>query len=276
MIVQQNHRYRRALAPIRPGFALVESVVSVLLVGLLLVAALKSVGASKRREADTVSRLLGQQLAGALMNEILLQAYREPETGGAPVFGSEPGESTGHRTLFDDVDDYVGWTSSPPKDRSGADIPGLTGWTHSVSVIWADPTTLGSTASINTGLKKITVTVTKNGKTLGSLVGYRSIGWADTIPSPSDPTGNHAPVAVATSPGLTRSVGQTVTFDATTSSDQDGDYLSYVWNYGDGTTGAGTIVNKAYNAPGNYSCTLTVYDGRGGIGTSSLVAVISP
>ena len=258
----------------RPGFALAETAISVLLVGLLMVAALRSLAASKRREADTVERLLGQQLAGALMNEILLQVYAEPVD--APVFGPEPGESNGNRSLFDDVDDYAGWSSSPPNDRSGVAVPGYTGWTRSATVQWADPITLAATAATKTGLKRVTVTVAKGSRTIATLVGYRSIAWIDTIPTPSDATGNHAPVAVATSPNLTRRVGEAITFDATTSSDQDGDYLSYVWNYGDGTTGTGTTVNKVYNAPGNYSCKLTVYDGRGGTGTSALTAVISP
>ena len=260
----------------RRGFSLVEVAVSVLLVGVLMVASLQSLGAAKRREADTTNRLLGQQLAAALLNEILLQEYKEPETSQAPIFGLEPGEANGNRSLFDDVDDYTAYSSSPPQDRSGTEIPGLTGWTRNVSVNWADPVTLQSIPSINSGLKKITVTVTKSGQTLGSLVGYRSVAWTDTIPTPSDATGNHSPVAVATSPDLTRSIGQVVTFDATTSSDQDGDYLSYVWSFGDGTTATGTAPTKIYNAAGIFICTLTVYDGRGGIGTSVLTAVISP
>jgi len=260
----------------RYGFSLAEVSVSVLLTGILLVAALQSLGAAKRREADTLNRLIAQQLVGGMMNEILLQAYKEPETDQAPMFGLEPGESTGNRSLFDDVDDYAGWTSSPPTDRSGAEIPGYAGWTCSVNVVWADPVTLGNTASINTGLKKFTITATKNGQTLASIVGYRSIGWVDTIPAPSDSTGNHAPIAVATSPDLTRTVGQTVEYFGNTSTDQDSDYLSYVWNFGDGTTATGASVTKVYNAPGNFTCTLTVYDGRGGVGTSSLTAIIVP
>jgi PKD repeat protein len=122
----------------------------------------------------------------------------------------------------------------------------------------------------------MTVTVTRNGIVRGSIVGYRGIGWVDAIPSPSDTTGNNGPVAVATSPDLTRSIGQTVEFDATTSSDADGDSLSYVWNFGDGTSGSGSFVTHIYAAAGNYTCTLTVYDGRGSSGQAALTAVISP
>jgi prepilin-type N-terminal cleavage/methylation domain-containing protein len=272
----QAQRLGRASQQQRRGFSLVETSISVMLVGVLMVAALQSMGAAKRREGDTVDRLLGQQLASGLLNEILLQAYREPEADEASIFGPEPGEVTGNRALYDDVDDYIAWSASPPKDRSGNQLAGCAGWTRSVSVVWADPNTLGVTASTNTGLKKITVTASKNGAVLGSVSAYRSAGWADSLPAPTDATGNHAPTAVLVASNLNRKVGQTVDLAAGTSSDQDGDYLSYVWSFGDGTTATGASVSHSYLLPGNYLCTLTVYDGRGGIGVATVTARISP
>ena len=272
--MSQLHSHRRVIVTCRAGFSLLEASISVMLVGLLMVVALQSFGSSKRREGDTVDRLLGQQLASALVNEILLHAYQDP--GAAPLFGPEAGESGGTRALFDDVDDYSGWNSSPPAERSGSTIPGLTGWTRTVSVTWADPVTLGATTAIKTGLKKITVATTKSGRLMATMTAYRSIAWVDTIPSPSDMTGNHAPVAVATSPDLTRKVGESVTFAASASSDEDGDYLSFVWNFGDGATESVANTSHRFNTPGNFNCTVTVYDGRGGVGTTTLTAVISP
>ncbi|TWU20971.1 Microbial collagenase precursor [Novipirellula galeiformis] len=257
------------------GFGLLDSVIAVMLVGILMVGSLQTIGASKRRETATLDRLLAQQLSGAMMNEILLQSYNEPETDEAVTFGLEPNESTGDRSQFDDVDDFHGWVSTPPQSRNGMTIPGFSQWTRSVDVSWADPATLEATAAVRTGLKKIRVTVAKSGRVINSLVSYRSIGWVETIPSPSDATGNHAPVAVATSPDLSRDVGETTEFAADASSDQDGDYLSYVWDFGDGNTGTGITTTHRYNSPGNFTCTLTVYDGRGGVGVSALTAVIS-
>lgn len=259
--------------PRQRGFTLLESVIAVMLVGLLMVAALQSVGAAKRREIHSLDQLQGQQLAAALMNEILLQAYSEPVT--AAVFGPESGEA-GNRTLFDDVDDYSGWSATPPTDRSGQPVPGFSGWTHSVAVQWADPTTLTTTPSSHTGLKRLTATVSKGNKTIATVTGYRSIGWMDTIPTPDQATSNHPPVAVATSPDLTRSVGQSVSFSGSTSSDPDGDYVSCVWNFGNGSTATGPSARTTYSAAGTYTCTLTVYDGKGGVATASLTVVISP
>lgn len=258
----------------RRGFTLLESTIAVLMVGILMIAALRTVASTKRRESDTADRLLGRQLAAGLMNEILLQAYEEPVAGVTVRFGPEAGESTGNRSLFDDVDDYLGWTSTPPGDRSGNTIPGFTGWTRSVTVAWASPATLAETTSTNTDLKKITVSVSKNGKSVASVVSFRSKGWVDTIPTPSDATGNHPPVAAATTSNFFRFHGQSITFDGSGSSDSDGNALSYVWNFGNGTTAVGKTVTMSYPSPGTYTVTLTVYDGQGGVATDMLTEFI--
>ena len=274
--MQRNKGHLRGYSSSRTAFSLIESTVSVLLVGILMIAALQALGASRRRESSSVDSVHAQQLADALMTEILLQAYQEPESGQTRAFGPETGESTGNRSLFDDVDDYAGWTSAPPNDRSGSAVPGFSDWTRSINVQWADPDSLAPTAASFTGLKKITVTVTKNGKPTASLVSYRSIAWADTIPSPTDATGNRAPVAVATSSVYFGNVGSPVSFSASDSSDPDGDPLSYVWNLGDGTTSNGKSVSKTYLTAGNFTVVLTVYDGRGGTATFALTTAINP
>lgn len=264
-----------ATGRLRQGFSLLEATLSTMLMGIVMVTALHSVGAAQRRERDASDRVVGQQLASALLSEILLQSYKDAE-GLATDLGPETGETIGNRALFDDVDDYSGWSSSPPQDRSGNILPNLDGWTRSVSVGWADPVTLSSTGTSNTGLKKIRVTASRNGLTFGSIVGYRSIAWTDSVAEPSGSSSNHMPVAVATSTTLNRRVGQSVSFSGSQSSDPDGDYLSLVWDFGDGTSGTGASVGHAYTSAGSFTCTLTVYDGRGGTSTSSLTAVISP
>lgn len=74
---------------------------------------------------------------------------------------------------------------------------------------------------------------------------------------------NRAPTAlmVSTTNGLTAS------FDASGSSDPDGDTLAYAWDFGDGQTSSLVAPAHAYDAAGTYLVTLVVSDGRGGTDT---------
>jgi PKD repeat protein len=78
------------------------------------------------------------------------------------------------------------------------------------------------------------------------------------------PQVNSAPVAVATADSLVYSGGANdmVTLYGTSSTDPDGDPLSYNWDLGDGNSAAGSIVNHNYSKPGKYKITLTVSDNK--------------
>ena len=253
---------------------IVEATVSMVIVSVMLVAALRTVAMARISQRSLADRSRGEQLGVDLINEILAQSYMDAVD--LDVFGLEVGKSSANRSQFSDVDDYNGWSESPPQDRSGNALAGLTGWSRSVKVQWADPTTWAPSAQSNTGLKLITVSVSNQGKPVATVTAYRSIAWTDTIPAPTDATSNHPPTAIVTASRTTNRTTLTTTLDASTSSDPDGDALSYVWKFGDGTTGNGVTVTHTYTQLGTYTATLTVYDGRGGVGGASVVLSVTP
>jgi PKD repeat protein len=54
----------------------------------------------------------------------------------------------------------------------------------------------------------------------------------------------------------------TVTFDASGSTDADGDILNYSWKFGDGAVADGVEVTHSYSKLGDYTVTLSVGDGQ--------------
>ena len=101
------------------GLTLVESVVSVLLVGLVLIAALNTLGASRL----TQSRSADQLGAALLATELLREAIHPPAAATSPVGDTRQG--------FDQPADYAAWSSTPPVDRDGVALTGAQGLTRS-------------------------------------------------------------------------------------------------------------------------------------------------
>ncbi|MEN8179651.1 MAG: PKD domain-containing protein, partial [Pseudomonadota bacterium] len=84
---------------------------------------------------------------------------------------------------------------------------------------------------------------------------------------------NQAPVANANGP-YTGTEGIPVSFDATGSTDLDGNILTYEWDFGDGGTGAGTNPSHVYATAGAYDVTLVVTDNEGATGADVTTATI--
>lgn len=81
-----------------------------------------------------------------------------------------------------------------------------------------------------------------------------------------DPS-NEAPTAAFTVSGNQNRL-QTLTFDASASSDPEGNPLTaYEWDFGDGGTTTGQIVTHVFNSVGDFTVILTVTDGKGAVGT---------
>ena len=160
------------------AFTLVETVMSILIIGVVVVAALNTVGASKMAQFRHTSNSRGMLLAQDLMTEILQHPYWDPVAeGGMGVEGAEA--DTGNRSLFNDVDDYHGWAASPPQHRDGSAITWAGGYRRQVYVIWLEPDKLTDASGSESGIKAIQVTVTYKNQVIINLMAAKTDAWKD-------------------------------------------------------------------------------------------------
>ncbi len=88
---------------------------------------------------------------------------------------------------------------------------------------------------------------------------------------------NHAPVAVITASATSGEAPFEVSFDASQSYDPDGDQITYKWDFGDGSTGEGEVVQHGFGSAGSYTVQLQVTDNKGKSDTASkLISVSQP
>jgi len=114
-------------------------------------------------------------------------------------------------------------------------------------------TTMGVTAShsyADDGIYTVTLTVTDDDGAVGSTNATKTVL-------------NRPPVASFTENATTVLIGEVIHFDASTSYDQDGSIISYLWDFGDGTNGTGVAVDHSYADNGTYTVTLTITDDDG-------------
>jgi glucose/arabinose dehydrogenase/PKD repeat protein len=88
---------------------------------------------------------------------------------------------------------------------------------------------------------------------------------------------NQAPTAAVSANVTSGPAPLTVTFDASASSDPDqGDTLTYVWDFGDGTSPTETTsatVTRVYSTPGTFTATLTVRDNHGATSAPAMIQI---
>jgi MSHA pilin protein MshD len=164
-------RYRRSNTTPRQlaGISLIETVLSLLIVGGAFVASLNTIASARASQAIAAQQRLGLVLAEDLMAEILSHPYKEDTT-----LGIELGENTGDRSNYDDIDDYNGWTSAPPTDLDGIEIEGAAHYARSVSVQRVQLLNPTVNSLTDQGMLRIVVTVTYGDKEVAKLTSYRS------------------------------------------------------------------------------------------------------
>ena len=94
-----------------------------------------------------------------------------------------------------------------------------------------------------------TVALTVNDGTVSSAPALATVTISNQAPT-ADAGGPYAGVR-----------NQAITLSGSSSSDPDGDALTYAWDFGDGATGSGVAPAHAYATVGTFTVALTVNDG---------------
>ncbi len=155
----------------RRGLSIIEVSIATVLTGALLVGSMRIAGTHAAARSAMAQRLAAEFLAQHLAAEIGSRFYEDP-VDPLDVFGPSATELVSGRSSFNDVDDYHGLTETPPRGPTGAALSGLTGVERTTKVEYID--TSGNVSVTATGLKRVTIVVSKDRKVLATALVMRS------------------------------------------------------------------------------------------------------
>ncbi|HEY0618599.1 MAG TPA: PKD domain-containing protein, partial [Kribbella sp.] len=195
-----------------------------------------------------------------LKSVIGVAAYRSTgnATASASAVGGSDASASSHTTPSVAVADTNSWLVSIWSEKSSVDLT----WTlpaGATSRTTAAGTGSGKVSSVLGDSAGGVPTGTAAGRTATTSVATSRDVLFSVVLNPgqvADPV-NQAPVAAFVS----SCNGHVCGFDASGSTDADGNTLTYSWNFGDGQTGTGVNPNHTYAADGARTVTLTASDG---------------
>ncbi|MGE4358138.1 MAG: PKD domain-containing protein [Candidatus Omnitrophota bacterium] len=159
----------------------------------------------------------------------------------------------GSRCVEEEVEEKASVCDTFTFDATGSYDPGK----RKLSYFWdfGDGETSDQPIVTHTYKKAGTYTVTLTVKNDSGLE-------CDTAVTTTTVRVNTAPKAVFTAPDVVCK-GENIVFNASGTTDNTPENLSYYWDFGDGTKGEGKEVNKSYDKGGVYKVVLTVDDNEG-------------
>ena len=137
-----------------------EAAISVAIVGILVASSMTAMGQIAKARIVQAEQRSAYELNHQLMIEILAQYFVDPG-------------SNNTRATFNGVNDYNGYTESPPTRKDGTVLTDYSSWTRSVTVAYVDPNNPANALS-NSTLESITVTATAPSGKKYTLTGLRS------------------------------------------------------------------------------------------------------
>ncbi|XAL98865.1 type II secretion system protein [Phycisphaeraceae bacterium D3-23] len=155
----------------RAGVTMIEAVGSMVIVSGAMVAALNAVSGARASQVMVDDRARARLLAETMMGEVLAQDYAEP---GSTTIGPDSGEGGSDiRNQYDDVDDYHGWLNTV-RTPDGTAVPGFEAYKLSFTVVWVNSANPGTPVASDQGVKRITVTVTRDTRVVAELHGWKA------------------------------------------------------------------------------------------------------
>jgi MSHA pilin protein MshD len=176
------------------GLTFIELLASIVIISVATIGLMAAVSSAVGRSADPLIQIQATAIAAAYMEEVALAPLCDPSYGpdgnssttcrnecttspcsggcGGAIFGAETGRSS-----FDDVCDYNSLRDSGARDRQGAALSGLSGYTVDVSVLDGSGVSLGSPAISATAGRVVRVEVQVSNPGLSSpitLVSYKA------------------------------------------------------------------------------------------------------
>ena len=155
------------------GFTLFEIIMTIMVGSVIIPPIILMIVTALKGPIIMSGIIKGNSLASDLMEEILSKSFDENSNNTGPIadglktlpanHGPEASET---RASFDDVDDYNGYSESPPTTQQGVVITDFSDFTRSAQIIYVQG---GSSEDYNTELgsvsnfKKIIVTVQSKG-----------------------------------------------------------------------------------------------------------------
>lgn len=115
------------------------------------------------------------------------------------------------------------------------------------------------------GVYPVTLTVTDNDG---------GVAMAQSTVTASAPLSNISPTALFYPSEISGPVPLDVAFNGASSSDDDGTVVSYLWNFGDGSSATGAYVDHVYTTAGTFTAKLTVTDDNGAQATYEQIIVV--